>query len=78
MIFEISRRGLLAGLGMAVLGLALAGFMFLETALAPKADLWPRWQAHDANSRTLIGHTEWNRFLKAYLEGGVDGINRVA
>ena len=78
MILEISRRGLLAGLGMAVLGLALAGFMFLETALAPKADLWPRWRAHDATSRIVIDHTEWNRFLKAYLKRGADGINRVA
>ena len=78
MILEISRRGLLAGLGMAVLGLALAGFMFLETALAPKADLWPRWRAHDATSRIVIDHTEWNRFLKAYIKRGADGINRVA
>lgn len=78
MTLEIPRRGLLAGLGMAALGLPLAGFMFLETALAPKADLWPRWQAHDAKSRTVIDHTEWGRFLKAYLKRGDDGINRVA
>ena len=78
MILKIPRRGLLAGLGMAALGMPLAGFMFLETALAPKADLWPRWQAHDAKSRIIIDHTEWNRFLKAYLKRGADGINRVA
>ncbi len=30
MILPIPRRGLLAGLGMAALGLPLAGFMFLE------------------------------------------------
>ena len=78
MILKIPRRGLLAGLGMAALGMPLAGFMFLETALAPKADLWPRWQAHDAKSRIIIDHTEWNRFLKAYLKRGADVINRVA
>ena len=77
-VLEIPRRGFLAGLGMAALGLPLAGFMFLETALAPKADLWPRWRAHDATSRIVIDHTEWNRFLKAYLKRGADGINRVA
>jgi hypothetical protein len=34
---------------------------------APKADLWPRWQKHDAASTARIDHGAWERFLKKYL-----------
>ena len=52
--------------------------MFLEAALAPKADPWPRWQAHDNNSTAVIDHGPWDRLLKKYLKPGKDGVNRVA
>ena len=71
---KISRRTLLAGALVAV----LSGFTFLEAALAPKADLWPRWQAHDPASTARIDHSYWDRFLKTYLRAGADGVNRVA
>ena len=58
--------------------MALSGFMFLEAALAPKADLWPRWQAHDAASTARIDHGDWGRFLKVYLRTSPDGVNRLA
>jgi hypothetical protein len=47
-------------------------------AAAPKADLWPRWRAHDAGSRVGVDHSAWAAFLKKYLSQSPDGINRVA
>jgi hypothetical protein len=45
---------------------------------APKADLWPRWQKHDAASTQRIEHRGWNDFLGKYVIVGHDsGINRV-
>ena len=34
---------------------------------APKADLWSRWQAHDAGSRIAVDHSAWDRLLSRYL-----------
>lgn len=45
---------------------------------APKAQLWPRWQAHDPISEAVIDHAAWDAFLDRYLVRGDDGINRVA
>ena len=45
---------------------------------APKADLWPRWQAHDATSTATVSYTEWDRLLGSYVVAGSDGVNRVA
>ncbi|MDO9452236.1 MAG: DUF547 domain-containing protein [Stagnimonas sp.] len=55
--------------------------LFLVTCgvhAAPKADLWPRWQAHDDANAERIGHEEWDRLLAQYVKVGADGINRVA
>lgn len=57
--------GLLASLAP---GLALA---------APRADLWPHWQAHDPDSRRRVDHSTWAAFLNRYLIAGSDGINRI-
>ena len=46
------------------LGAALSGCMFLEAALAPKADPWPRWQAFEAASTAVIDHRPWDQFVK--------------
>ena len=44
---------------------------------APKADLWPRWQANDQSSTFQINHSTWNVLLQKYLvTGHPDGINR--
>ncbi len=56
---------------------ALSGFMFLEVALAPKAEPWPHWQAFNGASRDRIDHRTWDAFLKTYLKPGPDGVNRV-
>ncbi len=54
----------------------LAGFFF-EFLLAPKADLWPRWQAHQENSTQTIDHAPWDAFLGRYVADDGDGINRI-
>ncbi|HEU4342701.1 MAG TPA: DUF547 domain-containing protein [Candidatus Binatia bacterium] len=54
--------------------------MFASSTLraAPKAELWPRWQKHDAASTARIDHGAWERFLKKYLVAPhPSGINRV-
>ncbi len=71
------RKTLIQILGTAALALTLMGFMFLEKALAPKADLWPRWQPFNAASTAVIDHGPWSRFLKAYLKTNKNGVNRV-
>jgi len=61
----------------AVLAIPLMGFMFFESALAPKADLWPRWMTFNPASKETIDHTLWDRFLKASVKKDGNGINRV-
>jgi len=43
---------------------------------APQAELWPRWQAHDAANDARIDHRGWEEILRVYLFEGKDGINR--
>ncbi len=64
-----------AWLSMGVIVLGLAG---AAAQAAPRAELWPRWQAHDPGSTRTIRHDEWAEFLRRYLVVGDDGINRVA
>lgn len=71
---RLARRAALA----ASLVTALGGFTALETLFAPKAELWPRWQAFDAASIAVIDHSAWQRFLDTYVAPGADGVNRVA
>lgn len=71
--FRVAARSLLA----AGLVMSLGGFGFLEALFAPKAELWPRWQAHDAASSLRIDHAPWDSFLKANVAPGADGINRI-
>lgn len=40
---------------------------------APKAELWPRWQANSPQSITRIDHSNWAQFLGRYLSVGQDG-----
>lgn len=45
---------------------------------APKAELWPRWQANNPQSTTRVDHSAWTRFLDMYLTvGEVGGVNLV-
>lgn len=62
-----------------VAAVALAGVILVSAPghAAPSADLWPRWQAHDAASTQRIDHQEWDQLLSTYLRTGSDGVNRV-
>ncbi len=55
----------------------LAGFVSLEALFAPKAELWPRWTAHDPASTVWIDHGDWTRFLRTYVKPDPTGLNRV-
>jgi hypothetical protein len=59
---------------------ALLMLCFATAALAaPKADLWPVWQANHPDSTQTIDHAVWNEFLQTYVRTDEpDGINRVA
>lgn len=65
-----------------VLVLTLLPFLtacdFLEAMLAPKAELWERWQANDPAAAAVIDHAPWANFLERYLSRGRDGVNRIA
>lgn len=50
----------------------------LPALAAPKAVLWPRWQAHDPSSVATVDHTVWDRLLRAYVRLPADGIARFA
>ena len=44
---------------------------------APKANLWPYWQNHDANSFVVIDHGRWDAIVKKYVVvNHPSGINR--
>lgn len=45
---------------------------------APKAELWQRWTTHDPATTNTIDHDAWDRFVKTYVSGFSDGVNRVA
>lgn len=45
---------------------------------APKAELWSRWSAQDAQSTRQVDHRPWNAFLQRYVRADADGINRFA
>ncbi|MGB1557346.1 MAG: DUF547 domain-containing protein [Oceanococcaceae bacterium] len=38
-----------------------------QAIAAPKAELWPLWEAHDAASTKGIDHSAWAQFLDTYL-----------
>lgn len=64
--------------------LAVAAFVFasgfgsIERLFAPGAHLWPRWQAHDPDSRAAIDHAAWDALLGRYVVRGEGGINLFA
>lgn len=58
-----------------VLFIGLSGFS-LESLFAPKAELWPRWQTHDAASTQAVDHGAWDMLLKAYVKPDASGLNR--
>ena len=55
-------------------------FMLVSAAVtaAPRAELWPRWTAHNPAATTTIDHKAWDHFVQAYVSSFPDGVNRVA
>ncbi|MCB1772151.1 MAG: DUF547 domain-containing protein [Gammaproteobacteria bacterium] len=49
-----------------------------ERLLAPKAELWERWTAHERADSRQISHASWDAFLQKYVRPGEDRFNRVA
>lgn len=45
---------------------------------APKADLWPLWEAHDPASTRIIDHARWTKFLQRHVHTDASGVNRIA
>lgn len=70
---RLGRRTLLAAAAPLLMGLG-----GLEAVFAPKARLWQRWTAHDADARARIDHSAWARFLARHALAGEDGIVRIA
>lgn len=60
-----------------VLVVPLAAFASAERLFAPSADLWPRWQRHDAANTAAIDYAVWDSLLRRVVVRGADDINRV-
>ena len=56
----------------------VSGLSLSAASAAPRADLWPRWQAHDPASTETIDHRQWSQLLQRYGVRGEDGIIRFA
>ena len=58
-------------------GLVLTLLLFSPALAAPAAEIWPRWQAHEPDSSTVIDHSSWDTLLKSNLiTDHPSGINR--
>lgn len=57
----------------------IAGSMFMaaDVNAAPKSELWEKWAAHDAQSTTVVDHSNWDKFLKSYVKDDPSGLNKV-
>ena len=76
--FSPSLRSLLKYLSILIAAFAVvAGAGVPGVSAAPRAELWPRWQAHDPASTQVINHREWARLLQTYGAKGEDGIVRI-
>jgi len=61
--------------------LILGGSMGATAFAAPKAELWPRWEANDPQSNLRVDHSAWAKFLDNYLlvsESGTANLVRYA
>ena len=68
-----------------VLRAAAAALLVLSALLAsagsalaaPKADAWPRWEAHVAGSERVVNHDPWDAILAEVVRLDDDGVARV-
>ena len=68
--FNIKVRCLLEKIKSVIPGIGLMIFLLLManvTYAAPKSDLWPKWEANNAESTEIINHQVWSKFLTEYL-----------
>lgn len=72
----VARRTSLVALSL-VLMLSVFAVMGPSMA-APKAELWQRWEKHDASSTKSVDHSTWDRLLKRYVIDHNDGVTRVS
>lgn len=55
------------------LWVVVSGFGSGARLLAPDADLWARWTAHDPDSTQVLSHAAWQDFLDRYRQAGQGG-----
>jgi len=70
---EPTRRQTLQIAGATVIALAAPSLAMA----APRANLWPRWQAHNPSSRQQVDHGAWDQFLNRYRVVGHDDVARL-
>lgn len=70
-------RHTLNSLGIPTSLLALLISIALPAQAAPKADLWPRWQAHQPDSSQQVDHQAWSDWLQTYLVQAPGEVTRV-
>lgn len=58
--------------------LVLACVSVQKAYAAPTAELWPRWERHDATTTRQVDHGAWDTFLQRYLRPAPDGLHRLA
>ncbi len=61
--------------------LLAVGLVFLGACTAaeaaPRAELWPRWTAHDPNSSVTVDHSAWSDWLARHNVAAPDGSRRL-
>jgi len=77
-LFGITAVRRLAARALVVPLALVAGAFSFDALLAPGANLWERWQAHDPASSATIDHAPWDALLAAYVVPADDGVNRFA
>lgn len=62
---------------LACIVLIFATLYFSPVKAVPPLKLWPRWEAHEPDSKQIIDYTTWDQILKKYLiTNHPSGINR--
>ena len=64
-------------IGILAMLLFLPAFGSGERLFAPGADLWERWQKHDAASTATVDHSAWTALLKKHLNPASTGVARL-
>jgi hypothetical protein len=76
-MYKTNKPGQTWAVRLLLTSIALISFSSILQA-APKADLWPYWDVHDARSQVNVDHSAWQAFLDQFVQANADGVNRVA